>query len=122
MAGFAPLRFGFIISRMRYWLYSFGCRTNQADGDAMADALETAGHVPAEDPALADVLILNSCTVTHRSDHDVRKMLHRLHRENPSARIVLSGCYAERAADFLRGHPLAPGHRLTSFPPDASPS
>ena len=117
MAGFAPLRFGFIISRMRYWLYSFGCRTNQADGDAMADALETAGHVPAEDPALADVLILNSCTVTHRSDHDVRKMLHRLHRENPSARIVLSGCYAERAADFLRGQDgvwavLGTGQRL----------
>jgi threonylcarbamoyladenosine tRNA methylthiotransferase MtaB len=87
---------------MRYWLYSFGCRTNQADGDAMADALEAAGHVPAEDPALADLLVLNSCTVTHRSDHDVRKLLHRLHRENPPARIVLAGCYAERAADFLR--------------------
>ncbi len=102
---------------MRYWLYSFGCRTNQADGDAMADALESAGHLPAEDAAAADVLILNSCTVTHRSDHDVRKLLHRLHRENPSARIVLSGCYAERAANFLRGQDgvwavLGTGQRL----------
>ena len=68
---------------MRYWLHSFGCRTNQADGDAMADALEAAGHVPADDPARADVLVLNSCTVTHRSDHDVRKLLHRLHRRIP---------------------------------------
>ena len=102
---------------MKFWLYSFGCRTNQADGDAMADALEAAGHVPAEDPARADVLVLNSCTVTHRSDHDVRKLLHRLHRENPAARIVLSGCYAERAADFLSGQDgvwavLGTGQRL----------
>jgi threonylcarbamoyladenosine tRNA methylthiotransferase MtaB len=86
---------------MRYWLHSFGCRTNQADGDALADALEAAGHAPAADPREADVLILNSCTVTHRSDHDVRQLLHRWRRENPSARIVLTGCYAERAPELL---------------------
>ena len=81
---------------LRFYLHTFGCRVNQADGDALADRLTAAGHHAVEDPSLAELIIVNSCTVTGQSDHDVRKRVRHLHRENPTARIVFTGCYAER--------------------------
>ncbi len=82
---------------MRFYLHSFGCRVNQADGDGLADALAAVGHVAVADPAAADLIILNSCTVTHRGDADLRQTVRRLHRAHPSARLAVIGCYAERA-------------------------
>lgn len=82
---------------MRFHLHSFGCRVNQADGDGLADALAAVGHVAVDDPAAADLIILNSCTVTHRGDADLRQTVRRLHRAHPSARLAVIGCYAERA-------------------------
>jgi threonylcarbamoyladenosine tRNA methylthiotransferase MtaB len=51
--------------------------------------------------AEAELVVLNTCTVTALADQDVRKMLHRVHRENPAARILVTGCYAQRAPDEL---------------------
>jgi threonylcarbamoyladenosine tRNA methylthiotransferase MtaB len=51
----------------------------------------------------ADVIVVNTCTVTRRTDQQVRQAIRRLHRENPTASIVVTGCYAERDPEFLAG-------------------
>jgi tRNA A37 methylthiotransferase MiaB len=53
----------------------------------------------------ADLVVVNTCTVTHRSDQQVRQAIRRLHRENPNARIVVTGCYAERDPETLAAIP-----------------
>lgn len=79
----------------RYFVQSFGCRVNQADSAGLVEALP-AGLLPTQDATQADVVVLNTCTVTHRSDADVRKTVRRIHRDNPAARIIVTGCYAQR--------------------------
>ena len=51
----------------------------------------------AEERAGADLVVLNTCTVTAAADDDVRQTIRRVHRENPAARILVTGCYAQRA-------------------------
>src|ERR1700721_1695811 len=65
-----------------------------------------AGPDPAANSSEAQLVVLNSCTVTSFADEDVRKAIHRVHRENPAARILVTGCYAQRAPDELA---LLPG-------------
>ncbi|MGC8760658.1 MAG: tRNA (N(6)-L-threonylcarbamoyladenosine(37)-C(2))-methylthiotransferase MtaB [Bryobacteraceae bacterium] len=85
----------------RFYLQNFGCRATQADGAALEGLLRQRGLAPAVDAAGADVVIINTCTVTAAADEDARKAIHRAHRENPSARIVVTGCYAQRAPEEL---------------------
>ncbi len=56
-------------------------------------------------PTDADLLVVNTCTVTHRTDQQVRQALRKLHRENPEARLVVTGCYAERDPETLAAIP-----------------
>ncbi|MEE8348930.1 MAG: MiaB/RimO family radical SAM methylthiotransferase, partial [Acidobacteriota bacterium] len=84
-----------------FYLATFGCRTNQADSAAIRDQFLALDFQEAEGPKQADVIVVNSCTVTHRSDQQVRQLTRRLHRENPVARIVLTGCYAQRDPETL---------------------
>jgi len=79
---------------------NFGCRASQADGAALESALLREGLIPA-DSCRAELVVLNSCTVTSFADEDVRKAVHRVHRENPEARILVTGCYAQRAPEEL---------------------
>ncbi len=79
-----------------YFVHTFGCRVNQADSAGIAAELDTAKMVRTSSHADADVVVLNTCTVTHRSDTDVRKTVHRIQRENPKAEIIVTGCYAQR--------------------------
>src|SRR5579872_7150081 len=79
-----------------YHVQNFGCRASQADGAALEAALSSEGWNAAA-PNQADLVVLNTCTVTALADEDVRKAVHRVHRENPEARILLTGCYAQRA-------------------------
>ena len=89
----------------RFHIHNFGCRATQADGAAIEAMLVRRGlrHAP---PSTADLVILNTCTVTSAADDDVRKAVHRVHRENPAARILVTGCYAQRAPEELA---LLPG-------------
>ncbi len=82
-----------------YSIHNFGCRATQADGSALASALEARGlTAEAADP---DLVILNTCTVTAAADADVHKMVHRVRREHPGSRILVTGCYAQRAPEEL---------------------
>ncbi len=83
-----------------FHVHNFGCRASQADGAAIESALVDQGMCPAG-VTDADLVVLNTCTVTALADEDVRKAVHRVHRENPEARILVTGCYAQRAPEEL---------------------
>lgn len=78
-------------------MQSFGCRATQADGAALERQLATCGLTPADSALDADVVVLNTCTVTAAADQDARAAIRRIHRENPDAKIMVTGCYAQRA-------------------------
>ena len=85
----------------KYFVQNFGCRATQADGAALESLLAAKGLEAAEARASADLVILNTCTVTASADDDVRQTIRRVHRENPAARILVTGCYAQRAPEEL---------------------
>ncbi len=80
----------------------FGCRAARADGEAVSDRLRAAGHCM-QKAAEADVVIVNTCSVTAEADRAARAFIRRAHRLNPDARIVVTGCYAQRAPQELAG-------------------
>ena len=82
----------------------FGCRAARADGEAVSDRLRSAGH-SIQQPARADVVIVNTCSVTAEADRAARAFIRRAHRLNPAARIVVTGCYAQRAPQELAALP-----------------
>lgn len=77
---------------------NFGCRTSQADGDAIAAGLRTLGTSPTRAEE-ADVVVVNTCTVTAEADRDARAYIRRIRRKNPASRIVVTGCYAQRVPE-----------------------
>jgi threonylcarbamoyladenosine tRNA methylthiotransferase MtaB len=85
---------------MNYCVLTFGCRANQADSWVIEGELQAAGGAasPAE---TADVVVVNTCTVTASADQAARNAIRRIARTNPSARIVATGCYATRAPDAV---------------------
>jgi len=85
----------------KVFIQNFGCRATQADGAALEGLLEKQGYQAAGAARTADLVILNTCTVTSSADDDVRKSIHRVHRENPEAQILVTGCYAQRAPEEL---------------------
>ncbi len=85
----------------RFYIATFGCRTNQADSAAMRQDFLSAGYEETIHWSSADVIVVNSCTVTHCSDRQVRQFARRLRRENVRAKIVITGCYAQRDAASL---------------------
>ncbi len=80
---------------LRVAVATLGCKVNQYESRALEEALEARGHRIVAARAGPDVVVVNSCTVTHRSDRDVRALVRRIRRESPAARIVLTGCLAQ---------------------------
>jgi threonylcarbamoyladenosine tRNA methylthiotransferase MtaB len=80
-----------------FYVESFGCRATQADSAAIERELLARGLCRSETPTTASVVVLNTCTVTAAADHDARSAIRRLRRENPDCKIMVTGCYAQRA-------------------------
>ncbi|MCS6999413.1 MAG: tRNA (N(6)-L-threonylcarbamoyladenosine(37)-C(2))-methylthiotransferase MtaB [Bacteroidota bacterium] len=80
---------------MKAAIYTFGCKQNYAESSSLARSLEERGYtiVPFGEPA--DVIVLNTCSVTESADRECRKILNRARRIAPHARIVVTGCYAQ---------------------------
>jgi threonylcarbamoyladenosine tRNA methylthiotransferase MtaB len=78
---------------------NFGCRVNQAEAFEWAEALEEGGLRLEEEWSRSDLVLINSCSLTARADRDVRKFVQRAGRENPGARMIVTGCYAQRARE-----------------------
>ncbi len=89
---------------MRYAVVTFGCRVNQADSLAVEAGL-TGGGAVAVSPERADVVLVNTCSVTASADQGARQTIRRIHRENPAARIVVTGCYASRCGAEVEALP-----------------
>ena len=85
----------------RVFIKSFGCRASQADGAAIGAALEERGCETVEAGAAADLIVINTCTVTREADTDARRAIRSLHRDHPHSQILVTGCYAQRAPDEL---------------------
>jgi threonylcarbamoyladenosine tRNA methylthiotransferase MtaB len=88
-----------------YHVENFGCRATQADGAAIERQLLDRGMDRAGAATDAEVVVLNTCTVTASADQDARATIRRIHRENPQARILVTGCYAQRAPEELSALP-----------------
>lgn len=89
---------------MKYAVITFGCRVNQSDSHGVEEQLLSRGAEPAPAEA-ADVVVVNTCTVTASADQGARQTIRRIARVNPSARIVVTGCYATREPDAVRQLP-----------------
>jgi threonylcarbamoyladenosine tRNA methylthiotransferase MtaB len=80
---------------VKYSIITFGCRVNQADSLGFEEELRREGAVGSS-PEDADLVVVNTCSVTATSDQGARQTIRRLSRDNPLARIVVTGCYATR--------------------------
>ena len=89
---------------MKYSIHTFGCRVNQADSFAMEERLRARGAVAAQ-PDDANLVVVNTCTVTSAADQGARLLIRRIARRNASARIVVTGCYATREPGALASLP-----------------
>jgi threonylcarbamoyladenosine tRNA methylthiotransferase MtaB len=86
---------------MRIYVGSLGCKLNQSEMDALAGRLAAGGHQVVTAPAEADLCVLNTCAVTHVAAQKSRQALRRMHRDNPQARLVATGCYAQLTPEDL---------------------
>jgi threonylcarbamoyladenosine tRNA methylthiotransferase MtaB len=89
---------------MKYAIITFGCRVNQADSLTLEEDLRARGGIesPSSD---ADLVIVNTCSVTSTADQGARQTVRRIARENPHARVVVTGCYATRRPDEVAALP-----------------
>jgi threonylcarbamoyladenosine tRNA methylthiotransferase MtaB len=89
----------------RFFVHSFGCRATQAEGALLEQELRRRGLEAAADGRSADLIVVNTCTVTAAADQDARHWIRRLHRQNPEGHILVTGCYAQRAPRELAALP-----------------
>jgi threonylcarbamoyladenosine tRNA methylthiotransferase MtaB len=80
-----------------FYIENFGCRATQADGAAIEQQFRDRGLERAEAPARADYVVLNTCAVTVAAEQDARRAIRRVRRSNPDCKILVTGCYAQRA-------------------------
>jgi threonylcarbamoyladenosine tRNA methylthiotransferase MtaB len=83
---------------VKYSIVTFGCRVNQADSFAVARDLRARGGVETT-PQDAELVVVNTCSVTAAADQGVRQTVRRIVRDNPAVRVVVTGCYATRCPD-----------------------
>ncbi len=88
-----------------FHIQQFGCRATQADGAAIERQLLNRGCTRTPSASDADVVVLNTCTVTSAADAQARDAIRKLHAANPSTRIIVTGCYAQRAPEELAALP-----------------
>jgi len=90
---------------MQIHLKTLGCRLNEAELETWAQAFQKQGHQITRQAENAHVVVINSCAVTQDAARKSRQMIRRIHRDNPQAKLVVSGCYAtlnqDEAASLL---------------------
>ncbi len=119
---------------MQIHLKTLGCRLNEAELETWAQAFQQAGHRITRELERANLVVINSCAVTQDAARKSRQMIRKIHRDNPSAKLVVSGCYAtlnEDEAAQLMGVDLIVGNQhknqlvektLTSLNMDSMPA
>jgi threonylcarbamoyladenosine tRNA methylthiotransferase MtaB len=84
-----------------FFIEQFGCRATQADAAAIERQLVERGYAASADARSADIIVINTCTVTAAADLQARQSIRAIHRDNPAARVIVTGCYAQRAPEEL---------------------
>ena len=84
-----------------FFIEQFGCRATQADAAAIERQLLERGYAVSADANAADIVVVNTCTVTAAADLQARQSIRSIHRDNPSACVIVTGCYAQRAPEEL---------------------
>lgn len=82
-------------------LYTLGCKVSQYETEAVAEAFADSGFTVCDFDSVADVYVINTCTVTEESDRKSRQFIRRAIRRNPEAKVIVMGCYSERAAESI---------------------
>ena len=107
---------------MKTGFYTLGCKLNQSETEALADAFRRAGHTAAGIGEAADLYILNTCTVTSKSEQKARRVVRKILAERRESPVILTGCYAEVEKDRLAAEfgprVFVAGIREKSFLPD----
>jgi threonylcarbamoyladenosine tRNA methylthiotransferase MtaB len=85
-----------------YRIKTLGCKVNQSESEAIAGCLEAAEMVPSGEDQSADVCIVNTCAVTQKASMQSRQAIRQARRANPQAKIIVTGCYAQTAADEIK--------------------
>ena len=80
---------------MRFFIYTLGCKVNQYESEALSERFIALGHTRVDAPEDADIIVVNSCSVTAESDRKTRQMVRRFRAAAPDAVTVLCGCYPE---------------------------
>ncbi len=106
---------------MLFHISTLGCKVNQHESDILAAALNAHGWQAVEDGAVADVCIVNTCTVTQKASMQSRQIIRQLQRSHPGTRIIVTGCYAQIAPaeiESIDGVHAIVGHRRKSDLPE----
>ena len=90
---------------MRVAVTTLGCKVNQCESAGLTEDIAGLGHVVVPFREAADVYVVNTCTVTARTDYQSRQLIRQAHRRNPEAAIIVTGCYAQVAPEALAGLP-----------------
>lgn len=88
-------------SKKYFSVLTMGCRVNQVETQRLRQGGQTMGYYPTDCPTLADLIIINTCSVTSESDRQARQLIRRCVRDNPQAKLVVTGCYAQRDPKLL---------------------
>src|ERR1700720_95770 len=88
-----------------FHITNFGCRASQSEGASIHQELLDSSAIESETAYEANVVIVNSCTVTAEADRDVRQTIRGIASRNPNAQIIVTGCYAQRAPEELAALP-----------------
>lgn len=88
-------------SEITVGVLTLGCKVNQYESEAIAEAFEREGFTVLHGDAVCDVYVINTCTVTAESDRKARQLARRMHQRNPAAYILVTGCFAQVAPEAL---------------------
>ena len=90
---------------MKYYISTLGCKVNTYESSVICDILTNAGFTKVSTPSLADICIVNTCTVTNTADNKSLKVVRQMHRYNENAIIVVCGCMAQKDASKVKNIP-----------------
>ncbi len=91
-----------MLEKKKYRIEALGCRTNQYEAQAFRDQLTQMGFEEAKGDEVADLCVVNTCTVTHSADSSSRHLIRQLAKKNTGAKVVVTGCLAERDPESVR--------------------
>ena len=105
---------------MTVFYYTFGCKVNQYETDAIRELMESQGYSTTNKLNLADVCVINTCTVTGAADIKLKQLLHKIKSSNPSAAVAVCGCFSQayHASPLLSMADVIAGENNKSEVPD----